>query len=164
MDGTDWYATNYDDRNRQGQGITRTNNDYDGINVYGDEQKTYNLNDVGKAMVANGSWASFGLPAAWAATLPKDYVTRTGYNEVDLTNNKASNTKMDFSFHLRPLGDERVELIWQSKFGYGNAVYQGANRYYLNDFYMSQHKLEVKGKNFFVRGYVTSEDGENHTT
>ena len=159
MDGTDWYATNYDDRNRQGQGITRTNNDYDGINVYGDEQKTYNLNDVGKAMVANGSWASFGLPAAWAATLPKDYVTRTGYNEVDLTNNKASNTKMDFSFHLRPLGDERVELIWQSKFGYGNAVYQGANRYYLNNFYMSQHKLEVKGKNFFVRGYVTSEDG-----
>ena len=159
MDGTDWYATNYDDRNRQGQGITRANNDYDGINVYGDEQKTYNLNDVGKAMVANGSWASFGLPAAWAATLPKDYVTRTGYNEVDLTNNKASNTKMDFSFHLRPLGDERVELIWQSKFGYGNAVYQGANRYYLNNFYMSQHKLEVKGKNFFVRGYVTSEDG-----
>ncbi len=66
MDGTDWYATNYDDRNRQGQGITRTNNDYDGINVYGDEQKTYNLNDVGKAMVANGSWASFGLPAAWS--------------------------------------------------------------------------------------------------
>lgn len=159
MDGTDWYATNYDDRNRQGQGITRTNNDYDGINVYGDEQKTYNLNDVGKAMVANGSWASFGLPAAWATTLPKDYVTRTGYNEVDLTNNKASNTKIDFSFHLRPLGDERVELIWQSKFGYGNAVYQGANRYYLNNFYMSQHKLEVKGKNFFVRGYVTSEDG-----
>lgn len=159
MDGTDWYATNYDDRNRQGQGITRANNDYDGINVYGDEQKTYNLNDVGKAMVANGSWASFGLPAAWAATLPKDYVTRTGYNEVDLTNNKASNTKIDFSFHLRPLGDERVELIWQSKFGYGNAVYQGANRYYLNNFYMSQHKLEIKGKNFFVRGYVTSEDG-----
>lgn len=159
MDGTDWYATNYDDRNRQGQGITRSNNDYDGINIYGDEQKTYNLNDVGKAMVANGSWASFGLPAAWATSLPRDYVTRTGYNEVDLTNNKASNTKIDFSFHLRPFGDERVEVIWQSKFGYGNAVYQGANRYYLNNFYMSQHKLEVKGKNFFVRGYVTSEDG-----
>lgn len=159
MEGIDWYATNYDDRNRQGQGITRSANDYDGINVYGDEAKIYNLNDVGKAMVANGSWAANGLPAAWAATLPKDYVTRTGYNEVDLTNNKASNTKIDFSFHLRPLGDERVEVIWQSKFGFGNAVYQGANRYYLNDFYMSQHKLEVKGKNFFVRGYVTSEDG-----
>ncbi|MBX9806202.1 MAG: TonB-dependent receptor [Flavobacteriaceae bacterium] len=159
MDGTDWYATNYDDRNRQGQGITRSSNSYDGVNVYGDEAKIYTLKQVGQAMVANGSWAANGLPTAWAAALPSDYVTRTGYNEVDLTDNKASNTKIDFSLHLRPLGDERVEVIWQSKFGFGNAVYQGANRYYLNNFYMSQHKLEVKGKNFFVRGYVTSEDG-----
>jgi len=159
MDGTDWFATNYDDRNRQGRGITRSNNDYDGINVYGDEAKIYNLKQVGQAMVANGSWAASGLPAAWAASLPSDYVTRTGYNEVDLTNNKASNTKIDFSLHLRPFGDERLEVIWQSKFGYGNAVYQGANRYYLNDFFMQQHKLEFKGKNFFVRGYTTSEDG-----
>ena len=61
--------------------------------------------------------------------------------------------------HLRPFGDEKLEVIWQSKFGFGNAVYQGANRYYLNNFYMSQHKLEFKGKNFFVRGYTTTEDG-----
>jgi hypothetical protein len=76
-----------------------------------------------------------------------------------LTDNKASNTKIDFSFHFRPLGDERLEVIWQSKFGYGNAVYQGANRYYLNNFFMQQHKLELKGKNFFLRGYTTTEDG-----
>jgi outer membrane receptor for ferrienterochelin and colicin len=47
----------------------------------------------------------------------------------------------------------------QSKFGLGNAVYQGGNRYYLNNFFMQQHKLELKGKNFFVRGYTTTEDG-----
>ncbi|TDD99559.1 TonB-dependent receptor [Flavobacterium cellulosilyticum] len=159
LNGTDWYATNYDDRNRQGQGITRSNNSYDGINIYGDEAKTYNLNQFGQAMVANGSWAAAGLPAAWAATLPKDYVTRTGYDEVDLTNNKASNTKIDFSLHFRPFGNEKLEVIWQSKFGYGNAVYQGADRYYLNNFFMQQHKLEFKGNNFFVRGYTTTEDG-----
>ena len=159
MEGTDWYATNYDDRNRQGQGITRSNNSYDGLNIYGDEAKLFNLNQVGQAMVANGTWAANGLPAAWATSLPKEFVTRTGYNEVDLTNNKAANTKVDFALHFRPLGDERVEIIWQSKFGLGNAVYQGANRYYLNNFFMQQHKLEVKGNNFFVRGYMTSEDG-----
>lgn len=151
MDGTDWYATNYDDKYVAGR--TRSDKNYDGMNVYGDEVST-NLYNVGQSMVAAGL-----LPAGLAALLPKENVSRTGYNEVDLTNNKASNTKMDFSFHLRPLGDERLEVIWQSKFGFGNAVYQGANRYYLNDFYMSQHKLEVKGKNFFVRGYMTSEDG-----
>ncbi|MGA9638732.1 TonB-dependent receptor domain-containing protein [Flavobacterium sp.] len=159
MEGTDWYATNYDDRTRQGQGITRSNNSYDGMNVYGDEAKIYTLNQVGQSMVANGSWATNGLPAAWATSLPNDYVTRTGYNEVDLTNNKAANTKVDFSLHFRPLGDERVEVIWQSKFGLGNAIYQGANRYYLNNFFIQQHKLEIKGNNFFVRGYTTSEDG-----
>jgi hypothetical protein len=85
-------------------------------------------------------------------------VSRTGYNEVELTDNRASNTKIDFSLHFKPFAND-FEIIWQSKFGFGNAVYQGANRYYLNNFFMQQHKLELKGKNFFVRGYTTTEDG-----
>ncbi|POY40117.1 hypothetical protein C3L50_05575 [Flavobacterium alvei] len=153
MKGTDWFAVNYDDKNRQGQGITRSDVNYDGMNVYGDEAST-NIKAVGQSL------ADLGLiPGSAVNLLPNYNVSRTGYNEVDLTDNKAANTKIDFSFHLRPLGDERLEVIWQSKFGFGNAVYQGANRYYLNNFYMSQHKVEVKGKNFFVRGYTTTEDG-----
>jgi outer membrane receptor protein involved in Fe transport len=153
MEGTDWYAVNYDDKARQGQGITRSDVNYDGMNVYGDEAST-NLKAVGQALAEKGL-----IPAAAVNLLPNYNVSRTGYNEVDLTDNKAANTKIDFSLHLRPMGDERLEIIWQSKFGFGNAVYQGANRYYLNNFYMSQHKLEFKGKNFFVRGYTTTEDG-----
>jgi len=99
------------------------------------------------------------IPAGASNLLPNTTVSRTGYNEIDLTDNKAANKKIDFSLHGRPFGDERLEIIWQSKFGTGNAVYQGANRYYLNDFFMQQHKLEFKGKNFFLRGYTTSEDG-----
>ncbi|WP_310557653.1 TonB-dependent receptor domain-containing protein [Flavobacterium sp.] len=153
MQGTDWYATNYDDKRRQGQGITRSDVNYDGINVYGDEAST-NLKSVGQSLAALGL-----IPAAAVNLLPSYNVSRTGYNEVDLTDNKASNTKIDGSLHFRPFGDERLEVILQSKLGFGNAVYQGANRYYLNNFFMQQHKLEVKGKNFFVRGYTTTEDG-----
>jgi outer membrane receptor protein involved in Fe transport len=153
MQGTDWYATNYDDINRQGQGITRSDKNYNGINVYGDEV-TQNIYNVGQSMVAAGA-----LPAGLANLLPKENISRTGYNESDLTNYKAANTKVDFSFHLRPMGDERLEVIWQSKLGLGNAIYQGGNRYNLNNFFMQQHKVEVKGKNFFVRGYTTTEDG-----
>jgi outer membrane receptor protein involved in Fe transport len=153
MDGTDWFATNYDDKNNQGQGFTRSNVNYDGINVYGDEAST-NIKGVGQALADRGL-----IPASAVNLLPNYNVSRTGYNEVDLTDNKASNTKIDFSLHFRPLGDERLEVIWQSKFGKGNAVYQGANRYYLNNFFMQQHKLELKGKNFFLRGYTTTEDG-----
>ena len=154
MSGTDWFATNYDDKNRQGQGFTRSDPNYNGINIYGDEVSLNLKTYVGPLLVGAGR-----IPASLLNLLPDENVSRTGYNEVDLTDNKASNTKIDFSLHLRPMGDERLELIWQSKFGYGNAVYQGANRYYLNNFFMSQHKLELKGKNFFVRGYTTTEDG-----
>jgi len=157
MEGTDWYATNYDDKNRQGIGITRTDKNYDGINVYGDEVST-NLYNVGQSMVLNGSWAASGLSLVPISVLPNENVSRTGYNETDLTDNKARNAKIDFSLHFKPWAND-TEIIWQSKFGFGNAVYQGANRYYLNDFFMQQHKLEIKGKNFFVRGYTTTEDG-----
>nr|WP_314895919.1 TonB-dependent receptor [uncultured Flavobacterium sp.] len=151
MRGTDWYATNYNDKTHPG--IDRSNVNYDGINVYGDEVTT-NIKGVGQAL------ASLGLISGAAVNLLPNYnVSRTGYNEVDLTDNKASNTKIDFSLHYRPFGNENLEVIWQSKFGFGNAVYQGANRYYLNNFFMQQHKLEFKGKNFFVRGYTTAEDG-----
>ena len=153
MKATDWYATNYDDKTTFGRDRSHIN--YDGINVYGDEVST-NIKGVGNSLASLGI-----IPAGAVNLLPNTNVSRTGYNEIDLTDNKASNTKIDFSFHLRPFGDEKLEVIWQSKFGFGNAVYQGANRYYLNNFFMQQHKLEFKGKNFFVRGYTTTEDGGN---
>ncbi len=159
MKGTDWYATNYNGIDAatgdEIKGIDRTNPNYNGINVYGDEVST-NIREVGRTLAGLGV-----IPNAAVNLLPDANVSRTGYKETDLTDNKASNTKLDFSLHLRPFGNENLEVIWQSKFGFGNAVYQGANRYYLNNFFMQQHKLEFKGKNFFVRGYTTTEDGGN---
>lgn len=151
MRGTEWHAVNYDDKTREG--IDRNSIDYDGINIYGDEVAT-NIKGVGSALAAQNL-----IPASAVNLLPNTNVSRTGYNEVDLTDNKVSNTKIDASLHIRPFGDERLEVIVQSKFGFGNTVYQGANRYYLNNFFMQQHKIEFKGKNFFLRGYTTTEDG-----
>lgn len=151
MKGTEWHAVNYDDKTRSG--VDRNTINYDGINIYGDEVAT-NIKNVGQALAAQGL-----IPASLVNLLPNSNVSRTGYNEVDLTDNKVANTKIDFSLHYRPFGDEKLEVIWQSKFGFGNTVYQGANRYYLNNFFMQQHKIEFKGKNFFVRGYFTTEDG-----
>lgn len=144
LNGTDWYATNYDDLKVAGR--TRDHHSYNGINVYGDE-----------AVLNLKNRNPFGSSAY--NILPNEDITRTGYNETDLTESKVKNIKIDFSMHFRPFGDERLEVIWQSKFGFGNSIYQGASRYNLNNFFMQQHKLEFKGKNFFVRGYTTTEDG-----
>jgi len=155
MKGTDWYATDYRDKDLTNNvGIDRTNANYNGINVYGDEVST-NIKGVGQSLAALGL-----IPASAVNLLPSTNVSRTGYNEVDLTDNKVKNAKIDFSLHFKPFAND-FEIIWQSKFGFGNTVYQGANRYYLNGFFMQQHKIEFKGKNFFLRGYTTNEDGGN---
>lgn len=153
MKGTEWYATDYSDKDVAGR--DRSHHNYNGMNVYGDEAAT-NIRGVGQTLAGLGL-----IPASAVNLLPNENVSRTGYNEVDLTDNVVRNAKIDFSLHARPFGNENFEIIWQSKFGFGNSVYQGANRYYLNGFEMQQHKLELTGKNFFIRGYVTSEDGGN---
>lgn len=146
--GTDWYATNYDDLFVAGR--NRSDPSYNGINVYGDE-----------AFLNLKNRNAFGSSAY--NILPNIDITRTGYNETDLTESAVKNAKIDFSLHFKPWANTEnlkdVEFIWQSKFGFGNSIYQGASRYNLNDFFMQQHKIEIKGKNFFVRGYTTTEDG-----
>ncbi len=154
LKGTDWYATDYRDKDLTNNiGLDRGYYNYNGINVYGDEVST-NIKGVGEKLAAMGI-----IPASTVNLLPDTNVSRTGYNETELTDNKVRNAKVDFSLHFRPFANENFEVIWQSKFGFGNTVYQGANRYYLNGFFMQQHKLELKGKNFFLRGYTTNEDG-----
>ena len=41
------------------------------------------------------------------------------------------------------------EISYVGKWGTGQTVYQGTNRYGIENFTMSQHKLEVKDDNFF---------------
>ena len=84
-------------------------------------------------------------------------MARTGYREQDLNDNEVKSVKADFSMHFRPWANT-FEIILQHKIGLGNTIYQGANRYALKNFFMNQSKIEVKGKNFFVRGYMTAEN------
>jgi outer membrane receptor protein involved in Fe transport len=137
MKGTEWYATDYKDYNSPGK--TRADKDYEGLNVYGDEVST-NM-DV-----------AFRVPAGTLGT-----VSRTGYNEIDMIDYNTESAKFDISLHYRPFAND-VEVIFNSKTGFGNAIYQGANRYNLKNFLMQQHKLEIKGDRFFVRAYITDED------
>ncbi|MEI9809175.1 MAG: TonB-dependent receptor [Bacteroidota bacterium] len=56
-----------------------------------------------------------------------------------------------------------IEASWNTYFGTGTTVYTGADRYSLRNLKIAQHKLEVKGKTWFVRGYTTQENaGESY--
>ena len=133
MKATEWIASDASDVN--GGLIGHENNqNYNGLNYYGDEATVF-IPNVGN-------------------------VSRTGYRDQDLNDNKIKSVKADFSLHIKPWADD-VEIILQSKVGAGNTIYQGANRYALKSFFMNQNKIEVKANNFFVRGYMVTEDAGN---
>ncbi len=150
LKATEWIASDTRDQtpNLVGSG---PNPNYDGLNLYGDEVST-NIKSVGQSL------ANLGLiPQSAVNLLPNYNVARTGYREQDLNDNTVKSVKADFSLHFKPFADD-TEIILQHKLGLGNTIYQGANRYSLKNFFINQTKFEVKGKNFFVRAYMTDEN------
>lgn len=148
LKGTDWFAVNEADK--LNRGLTRADIDYDGINVYGDEVST-NINDVAQTLEGLGL-----APSGSSALVPSVDVSRTGYNERDLTNYNAESIKADWGLYFRPWEND-FEIQYVGKVGSGNTIYQGANRYNIKNFFLQQHKLEIRNDNFFVRGYVTED-------
>lgn len=129
MRATEWIAN--DTRSMTLGGVGHAiNPNYDGLNNYGDEITTF-IPNVGQ-------------------------VSRTGYMEEDLNDNKIESVKADISLHFRPFADD-FEIVLQEKVGLGSTIYQGANRYALKNFRMNQVRLELRNRNFFVRGYMTTE-------
>jgi len=156
LKGTDWYAVSEVDVLSPGK--TRQDPNYDGLNIYGDEVST-NIRGVGQTLANMGA-----IPEAAVQLLPNADVSRTGYSEQYLANYDAKSLKFDAALHYRPFADD-FEIIYLGKFGQGTTIYQGSNRYSLNDFFLQQHKLEVKNDNFFVRAYITDEDaGDSYDT
>ena len=152
LTGTDWAANNTTDK--LNRGIDRSAIDYDGVNVYGDEVST-NIKGVAEALVGLGI-----LPNGADALVPSVNVSRTGYNEADLTNYDAESIKADWGLYYRPWGND-FEIAYVGKVGTGSTIYQGANRYQIADFFLQQHKLEFRNNNFFVRGYITEDKAGN---
>ncbi|MBT8323968.1 MAG: TonB-dependent receptor [Winogradskyella sp.] len=149
LKGTDWAAVSQEDKDMVG-GTRASNLNYDGLNVYGDEVST-NINEVAQTLISLGI-----IPSGSDALIPSVDVSRTGYNERDLTNYNAESIKADWGLYFRPWADD-FEIQYVGKVGSGNTIYQGANRYNIKNFFLQQHKLEIKNDNFFVRGYVTED-------
>ena len=155
--GTDWAANDTRGKNRNNTFIeknsTRENDiDYDGVNIYGDLVST-NIKTVANRLVELGI-----LPnPALANLVPSVNVSRTGYAESDLTDYRAESIKSDWGLYFRPWEND-FEIQYVGKIGSGSTIYQGSNRYRIENFFLQQHKLEVKNKNFFVRGYLTADN------
>lgn len=165
LKGTDWYANDQDQYSNVNTAVGepdeilpfRSSPSHDGINIYGDEVTLEAAGaDFGfKDLRSLGEFA--GLDPSLLSLLPEDNVGRTGYLEQAFTDYNAESLKYDLSFYFRPNEDD-LEIILNTRGGYGSTIYQGTNRYNIKNFLIQQHKLEVRNKDFFVRAYMTTED------
>jgi outer membrane receptor protein involved in Fe transport len=125
---------------------------WDQINTYGDEFFS----------LGNYSRDSFYLPTNNAGLRT---FHRTGYQEKDVVDYSTENIKANAALHFRlnpSKSFESAELILSSSFGTGTTVYQGDNRFRLQDILFFQNKVEIrKTDKFFIRAYATHEDAGN---
>ena len=131
LTGTDWYATDYTDVDPNTPEAQRGPNNpgRNALNIYGDE--------VARTIEGIGQ------------------VSRTGYEERAVAQYGVYGTKFGGSLHYRVR--ENMELMYAFNWGQGTTMYTGSSRYALNNFKLMQHRLELRGRNFFIRGYSTGE-------
>ncbi len=135
MTGLDWFATDYTDVNQTTAPEFRgaKNPACNGLNIYGDE--------VVRTLVGPGQ------------------VSRTGYQERDLTDYTVYSLKLNGALHYRIT--PKIEAIYALNYAKGTANYTGSNRFSVNGFSLTQHRIEVRGGNFFVRWYSNAEDSHD---
>lgn len=149
MEATDWHGTDQTDLSRENQGNLDFNPGANRVHVFGDEVS----NNIGLLRNVGALQQAFG-PAV--NSLPDQIVSRTGYDERELVDYNAKNLKLNGALHYRVT--DRSELSYVVNYGAGTSVYTGAQRYSLANFSIIQHKLELKGDNYFLRGYTTIEN------
>ena len=139
---TDWLGNDYKTSrvNPESQTDLSGTPNFDGLNLYGDETQ---INTGVPSVGVNG------------------VVTRTGFREEDMLkafgdNRDANSIKADGALHYRVT--DKIEALYNYRFGGGSSIYQGTEKYVLRNFTQQFHKLEVKGENFFVRAYQTATD------
>ncbi len=138
LQAKDWLGNDYktDRVNPESTTDLSGTNNFDGLNTYGDETQ------IGALAVA---YPSVGV------------ITRTGFREQDLVDDReAKSVKFDGALHYRIT--DKIEVLYNYRFGGGSSVYQGTEKYALRDFTQQFHKLELKGDNFFLRAYQSATD------
>jgi outer membrane receptor protein involved in Fe transport len=88
--------------------------------------------------------------------LPSHIVSITPFEERDVVDYNAKNLKLNGGLFYRL--NDKLEISYLYNGGFGTSVYTGAQRYSLKNFSIGQHRLQLRGDNFYVRSYTTREN------
>ena len=154
MRGTDWLSDTRLDQNPNNLNTANpsfpdlagaeNNPAYDAWNKYGDDGGS-------NAVTISGLT---GIPGKTGNQ--SIIVRRTGYWEKDVINPIVDNLKVDMGLHYRLT--EKAELSYGYRIGKMDGVFQRGNKIQLDNVVVQNHKLELKGANYFVRSYISLEN------
>lgn len=172
MRADDWHGTSDYDRNADLNpfaSIGGENPGSDLLHYMGDEASInlaiFPLSPDWRAL-ANSTNFGPGLSAldyAQAGDLPSHTVSVTPYLEEYLIDYGAENKKLNAGLYYRL--NDKLELSYLFNGGWGTSIYTGAQRYSLKNFSSIQHRLQLRGDNFFIRAYNTREgSGDSYIT
>ena len=100
----------------------------------------------------------FGLYPNFFGEGPQQ-INFTGYDERALTDGSTSNYKYNVEAAYRP--SDNLEITLGSRQGGGKIILQGLSRYTIDNFKMTQNKVEVNWGKLNVKAYTTEEDAGN---
>lgn len=144
MQALDWMAHN-SAPTEQSLAVKGNPGGYDAVNRYGDEELGGYRNNYTGTPQLKSTYAGLGV------------IYRDGYFEKDLVDYNTRNLKAAFAAHYKVKPD--VELIFTSNFGTGSTIYQGENRFRLENILFFQNRIELtKKERFFIRAYATHEN------
>jgi len=147
MQALDWMADNTDPTAQSLAGKPNPGG-YDAVNRYGDEELGGYRNNYTSSAQLKSTYSGLGT------------IYRNGYFEKELVDYHTQNVKAGLATHYRIKSD--LELIFSSSFGTGSTIYQGENRFRLENILFFQNRLElVKKDRFFIRAYATNENAGN---
>lgn len=146
MQAQDWEATNAAPVDGSPVGADNPGG-YDAVNRYGDEDLAGGNNfsqTLGQRLNSPGLGIFY----------------RTGYWESDLMDYSTDNLKTNLGLYYKVT--PKTELSYNFNFSNGSTVYQGDNRYRLQDVLFFQNRIEWRQDDkFFIRAYATHEDAGN---
>ena len=96
-------------------------------------------------------------PGFWGTDMQQ--INFSGYDESALTDGTTSNYKYNVEAAYRP--SDNLEIILGSRQGGGKIILQGLRRYTIDNFKMTQNKVEVNWGKLNVKAYTTEEDAGN---
>ena len=140
--GYDWIANNYSDLNPNANistNLTGTDNPgQDPVNSYGNESSNR------RTIALQG----------------KNYVVaRSGYLEKEVVDYSLQNIKADAGVYYRLSSNKTLSYLFHVT--YLNTVYQRANRFRLQDYFLQQHGVQYQSKSVQAKIYLNNENTGN---